>query len=138
MHLRQGDLTAGQYAAKFDELSKYSSYLQSGPNEIWKSIQFERGLEFELRKAVAGFEIRDFASLVEKCLTMEECMTPIAETSQGTGKRKAEVIQPIRSTKKAKVEPCKTCGKQHQGTCRTITGVCFVYGQKGHIAKYCP
>ncbi|XP_016165760.1 uncharacterized protein LOC107608500 [Arachis ipaensis] len=33
---------------------------------------------------------------------------------------------------------CHRCGKYHSGPCRFGTGVCYSYGQPGHLANSCP
>ena len=60
-------MTIGQYVAKFDELSKFSSYLKNNPNGLWKATKFEWGLRLEIREKVSIVEIKDFATLVNKC-----------------------------------------------------------------------
>ena len=49
IQLKQGSMTIGQYVAKFDELSKFSSYLKNNPDGRWKATKFEWGLRLEIR-----------------------------------------------------------------------------------------
>ena len=44
IQLKQGSMTIGQYVTKFDELSKFSSYLKNNPNGHWKATKFEWGV----------------------------------------------------------------------------------------------
>ena len=41
LQLKQGNMTVGQYVAKFEELARFSRYLKNHPDEEWKSIKFE-------------------------------------------------------------------------------------------------
>ena len=41
IHLKQGSMTVGQYIAKFDELSKFFSYLKNNLDGRWKATKFE-------------------------------------------------------------------------------------------------
>ena len=41
MQLKQRSMTIGQYVAKFEELSKFSSYLKSNHDNRWKATKFE-------------------------------------------------------------------------------------------------
>ena len=60
-------MTIGQYVAKFDELFKFFSYLKNNSNSCWKATKFEWGLRPEIREKVSTLEIKDFATLVNKC-----------------------------------------------------------------------
>ena len=61
----------GQYVVKFEELSKFSSYLRFNPDENWKSVKFESRLKLEIKNAMRAFEIRDYDVLVNKCRIIE-------------------------------------------------------------------
>ncbi|XP_027364444.1 uncharacterized protein LOC113871551 [Abrus precatorius] len=41
MYLRQGNMTVGEYAAKFEALSEYATYYQHHPDAQWKCQKFE-------------------------------------------------------------------------------------------------
>jgi len=60
--LKQGSMTVGEYASKFEELGKYSTFFYH-PEERMKCIKFENGLRVELRKAVGILEVADFPRL---------------------------------------------------------------------------
>ena len=70
-------MTIGQYVAKFDELSKFSSYLKNNPDGRWKATKFEWGLRSEIREKVSTLEIKDFATLVNKCRIVEKSFLEI-------------------------------------------------------------
>lgn len=70
--LKQRDMSASEYEAKFVDFSKFSSYLKHHHDEKWKVIKFERGLKLEIRDKVITYEIKDFAKLVNKCKLVEQ------------------------------------------------------------------
>ena len=53
IQLKQGSMTIGQYVAKFDELSKFFSYLKNNSYGRWKATKFEWGLRSEIREKVS-------------------------------------------------------------------------------------
>ena len=65
-------MTIGQYVAKFDELSKFSSHLKNNPDSRLKATKFEWVLRSEIREEVSTLEIKDFATLVNKCRIAEK------------------------------------------------------------------
>jgi len=71
MQLKQGSMTVGEYASKFEELGKYSTFFYH-PEEWMKCIKFENGLRDELRKTVGILEIADFPTLIHKCRFLED------------------------------------------------------------------
>ena len=73
MQLQQGGRSMSKYIAKFEELCKFSIIYQQNPNEVWKYVKFEGGLRENILAIVGPMEIRDFATLVNKCRLVEEC-----------------------------------------------------------------
>ena len=67
IQLKQRSMTIGQCVSKFDELSKFSFYLKNNPDGHWKATKFEWKLKHEIREKVSTLEIKDFATLVNKC-----------------------------------------------------------------------
>ena len=61
-----------EYIAKFEELCKFSIIYQQNPDEVWKYVKFEGGLRENILAIVGPMEIRDFATLVNKCWLVEE------------------------------------------------------------------
>ena len=53
IQLKQGSMTISQHVAKFDELSKFFSYLKNNSYGRWKAIKFEWGLRPEIREKVS-------------------------------------------------------------------------------------
>ena len=48
---------AAQFEAKYDELLKFSKYLKETHEEVWKVMNYERGLRAKLRDKVAIFKV---------------------------------------------------------------------------------
>ncbi|XP_057979122.1 uncharacterized protein LOC131165395 [Malania oleifera] len=72
MNLTQGSLTVQQYAAKFQELSRFAPFMI--PDEAKKAWKFQRGLRSEIRKRTAILQLQDFATLVDKATVAEESL----------------------------------------------------------------
>ena len=60
-------MTVDQYVAKFDELSKFSTYLKNNPDGHWKPAKFKWRLRSDIRDTVSTLEIKNFITLVNKC-----------------------------------------------------------------------
>ena len=71
MQLKQGSMTVGKYASKFEKLGKYSTFFYH-PEEKMNCIKFENGLRDEYRKAVGILEIADIPTLIHKCRFLED------------------------------------------------------------------
>ena len=71
MQLKQGSMIVGEYASKFEELGKDSTFFYH-QEERMKCIKFENGLKDELRKAVGILEIVDFPTLIHKCRFLKD------------------------------------------------------------------
>ena len=61
-----------EYIAKFEELCKFSTIYQQNPNEVWKCVMFKGGLKEDILVVMGPMDIRDFATLVNKCRLVEE------------------------------------------------------------------
>jgi hypothetical protein len=66
-----------QYAARFIELSRFTSYLV--PTEDLKARKFERGLQPRIMNQVVGFEIGNLTDLVNKVAVIERTLKINAE-----------------------------------------------------------
>ena len=72
MQLHQGNRSVFENIAKLEELCKFSTIYQRNPDEAWKCVKFEGGLKEDILATVGPMEIRDFATLVNKCRLVEE------------------------------------------------------------------
>ncbi|XP_004491307.1 uncharacterized protein [Cicer arietinum] len=70
--LEQGNMSVAEYAAKFEELSRYYPLYVGEAGEKSKCIKFEMGLRPEIKKQVGMQEIRDFSTLVNKSRIYDE------------------------------------------------------------------
>nr|KYP34651.1 RNA-directed DNA polymerase isogeny [Cajanus cajan] len=144
MQLKQGNMTVGEYASKFEELGKYSTFFYH-PDERMKCIKFEDGLRPELRKAVGILEISDFPTLIHKCRFLE-CFDhnkdnrPKSFGPQFNKKMNNErkpyagnSIRPMNNPAK-----CLKCGQGHYTKdCHLKGPVCFNCGKPGHVFSEC-
>ena len=67
LELKQGDMSVGDYTAKFNELLQYWPQYQDARNEEELCAQFENGLRVEIQETICYMEITDFNQLVSKC-----------------------------------------------------------------------
>ncbi|XP_061358761.1 uncharacterized protein LOC133302954, partial [Gastrolobium bilobum] len=85
LELKQGNMTVGEYVTKFEELSRYSNYIQNQPNEEWLTTKFESGLKPELKSMIVGHQIRNFSSLINRCKDIEARMKEAEEAREKDG-----------------------------------------------------
>ncbi|XP_057418898.1 uncharacterized protein LOC130713116 [Lotus japonicus] len=71
LELKQGNMTIGQYAAKFEELAQFHPSYRDAANENSKCITFENGLRPDIKAAMGYQQIRNFYTLVDKCRIFE-------------------------------------------------------------------
>ena len=85
MQLQQGGKSMLEYIAKFEELCKFSTIYQQNPDKVWKCVKFEGGLREENLTTVAPIEIRNFATLVNKCRLVNECNRKLIVAKSASG-----------------------------------------------------
>ncbi|XP_021830989.1 uncharacterized protein LOC110771064 [Prunus avium] len=69
-NLYQGDMTVGQYQAKFEELMRFAPYMI--PNESAKAKKFEEGLRLEVKEKVELFKLKKYVEVVDRALMAEQ------------------------------------------------------------------
>ncbi|XP_057447130.1 uncharacterized protein LOC130738963 [Lotus japonicus] len=89
LELKQGIMSVGEYAAKFEELCQFHPHYSAAADETSKCAKFEYGLRPDIRTAVGHDQIRNFATLVEKCRIFEENEKSRKEYLRGQGVNKA-------------------------------------------------
>ncbi|XP_057432009.1 uncharacterized protein LOC130724738 [Lotus japonicus] len=57
LELKQGNMTVGQYAAKFEELAQFHPSYRDAANENSKCIKFENGLRPDIKAAIGYQQI---------------------------------------------------------------------------------
>ena len=72
LNLKQGSMTVSEYAVKFEELARYFPYYDALPDERQKCVKFENGQKPDMAIVFAPMEIRDYATLVDKCKIYED------------------------------------------------------------------
>jgi CRISPR/Cas system-associated endonuclease Cas3-HD len=69
---KQGNMYVAEYAAKFEELSRFCPYINVEDAMVSKCVKFESGLRPEIYQYVSFHEIRDFDTLVHKCRVFDD------------------------------------------------------------------
>ncbi|CAL8089945.1 unnamed protein product [Prunus armeniaca] len=85
-NLYQGDMTVGQYQAKFEELMRFSPYMIPDESAITK--KFEEGLRLEVKEKVELFKLKNYAEVVDRALMAEQRIPSskrVFETKNPTG-----------------------------------------------------
>ncbi|XP_057954119.1 uncharacterized protein LOC131148436 [Malania oleifera] len=152
MNLTQGSLTVQQYAAKFQELSRFAPFMI--PDEAKKAWKFQRSLRSEIRKQMAILHLQDFATLVDKATVAEDsCCHNIlledaevqvpkkrsAPPSSSSGTRQGNWKKNSGGTSQNTVhfQHCSLCGRRHPRQCWLDVGACMRCGKQGHQARDC-
>ncbi|XP_072071943.1 uncharacterized protein [Arachis hypogaea] len=147
LQLKQDRMSIAEYTEKFERLCKFSAMYKANPDEKWKCMKYQGGLNTEILTAIVPLEIREFSSLVSKCQVIEECTKKLASerseafknrqlnqgSSQQLSQKKAFLGRPAgrqsqqgtnrqkpptdTSPKATELKECASCGKQHRGRC---------------------
>ncbi|KAF1883353.1 hypothetical protein Lal_00042235 [Lupinus albus] len=72
LRLEKGDMSVGDYAAKFEELARFCPYSALEMDERSKCSKFESGLRRKLKMMFGHQEIVDFPTMVNKCRMYED------------------------------------------------------------------
>jgi len=67
LNLKQGSMSVAEYAAKYEELSRFCPYIKAKDAMVSKCVKFENGLRPEIYQYICFHGIRDFNTLVHKC-----------------------------------------------------------------------
>jgi len=60
LNLKQGSMSVAEYAAKYEELSRFCPYINVEDAMVSKCVKFENGLRPEIYQYICFHEIRDF------------------------------------------------------------------------------
>ncbi|MCI53803.1 gag polyprotein-related, partial [Trifolium medium] len=63
----QGNMSVAEYSAKFESLCAFSPHYNTVEAEENKCVKFESGLHPDIMHLIEFSQIRDFATLVNKC-----------------------------------------------------------------------
>ena len=72
LNLCQGVLFVGEYAAKFDDFSKFCPYSHDRVYERYRCSKFESGLRLDIKQAIGYLDISSFPTLVNRCRIYED------------------------------------------------------------------
>ncbi|KAF1868305.1 hypothetical protein Lal_00000698 [Lupinus albus] len=70
----RGNISVGEYAAKFEELARFCPYSELEMGGRSKCSKFESGLKPKFKMMFGHQEIADFPTLVNKCRMYEDDM----------------------------------------------------------------
>ncbi|XP_039167416.1 uncharacterized protein LOC120292924 [Eucalyptus grandis] len=152
IHISQGDSTVLEYAARFNQMSRFAKQYVS--NEQDKTDHFQRGLRYEIGSALTPLALTSYKDVLERAIRVEQKIlerdvqgvpqhkklrfTDYQNSGAGgSGKRKA-FNQPGKPRIQNNLGPCTTCGKRHSGPCYRKRGACFTCGKMGYMARDCP
>jgi len=134
LNLKQGSSSVAEYAAKFEELSRFCPYINVEDAMISKCVKFESGFRPDIYQLLCVQEIRDFDTLVHKCRMFDDAGRARANhykaqhdkkgKSQGFGK-------PYNKDKRKKRE----AGGGSELNAADVR--CFKCGTLGHFANDC-
>jgi len=150
LKLRQGNMTVGAYAARFETLSRYFKFFRQTVDEAYMCHRFQEGLKDEIQDMVVPLGIQQFQPLVEKCKEIE------AMKNKRLNRRNNNTGGPIRANhsnsgqggqgKKPYQRPQRSTGEQYRpmtatpgskGDSSTTKPYCFRCGDPGHYANNC-
>ncbi|XP_016173291.1 uncharacterized protein LOC107615771 [Arachis ipaensis] len=146
----QGQMTVTEYTSRFEELCHFSRIYQRAPEDFaeLKCIKYEGGLRSDILSFVAQMEIIVFSELVNKSRMAEKCVRKaVAEKGSLRNQGQANYRRPntnVNHGRRFRKQPqqdltCQRCGKYHPGVlCRSGIGVCYFFGQPGHLANNYP
>ncbi|KAA0051054.1 pol protein [Cucumis melo var. makuwa] len=162
LNLEQGDMTAEQYDAEFDMLSRFAPDVVR--DEAARTEKFVRGLRLDLQGIVRALQPATHADALRIALdlSLHERADSSKAARRGSAlgqKRKVETQPDVVSQRTLRsggvfqrhrrelaaagrtlreLRACTTCGRVHGGRCLAGSGVCFRCRQSGHTADVCP
>ena len=140
LELKQGSMFVSEYAAKFEELSRFCPYINAAGAEVSKCLKFENGLRPEIKQFIGYQQIRQFSTLVTACRIYEDDSKARASHYKAISEKKGRDLS---RGKPYNISTDK--GKLKKGTSDTVSsggGVrppmkCYNCGGIGHRANEC-
>jgi len=146
LKLHQGNMTVGEYAAKFESLSRHFRFFREEIDEPFLCHRFQDGLKYEIQDFVLPLGIQRFQVLVEKCREVEDMKNkrasrggnfnsggPSRAKYQNKGKQVAKSYNRPHDNNGGRDNP----GNQDLGR-QVGQGIrCFRCGEEGHYAYAC-
>src|SRR4030043_2395549 len=154
LELKQGNMSVADYAAKFEELSRFCHGYLVGGSDVSKCVKFENGLRPESKQFIGYQQIKVFAELVNKCRIFDEDSRARASyykkvnDKKGKGQERGKPYG--RAAGKGKTNggssssggggslKCFKCGGAEKiADCKQGAVKCFKCGDEGHRANKC-
>jgi len=157
LSLKQGDASVMEYAAQFNELSRFAPHQVS--TEERRMDHFEQGLRGNIKSVIAAQTFTNFQDMYQQAVKVTRVMEEDQRETQALtleGRKRGFLRSnvPIQSEKRVRPNfppeggkqtmyrpsypPCRICGKHHGGKCLYGSGYCFECGQWGHKRIECP
>lgn len=151
LKLRQGNMSVGEYAAKFESLSRYFKFFRQTVDESYMCHRFQEGLKYEIQDSVMPLGIQRFQPLVEKCREVEAMKNkrlargnnnnsrgPTRANNRNHG-REGHGKKPYEHPHELKGDQNKSSGPStgNEGDLSKPKPYCFKCGDPGHYADKC-
>ncbi|CAJ2628527.1 unnamed protein product [Trifolium pratense] len=152
MELKQGNMSVAEYSVKFEELCAFSPHYNTVEAENDKCVKFESGLRPDIKHLIGFSQIRDFATLVDKCRICDDdgkaktnyykAMSDKRGKGQDRGKPygdKGKKVVETSGGKKRGGGQCYKCGELGHKSyeCPKKVDKCFNCGRLGHKSDVC-
>ncbi|CAJ2644645.1 unnamed protein product [Trifolium pratense] len=152
MELKQGNMSVAEYSVKFEELCAFSPHYNTVDAEEAKCVKFESGLRPDIKHLIGFSQIRDFATLVDKCRICDDdgkaktnyykAMSDKRGRGQDRGKPygdKGKKVVENSGGKKRGSGQCYKCGELGHKSyeCSKKVDKCFNCGRLGHKSDVC-
>ncbi|CAJ2662214.1 unnamed protein product [Trifolium pratense] len=152
MELKQGNMSVAEYSVKFEELCAFSPHYNTVEAENDKCVKFESGLRPDIKHLIGFSQIRDFATLVDKCRISDDdgkaktnyykAMSDKRGKGQDRGKPygdKGKKVVETSGGKKRGGGQCYKCGEMGHKSyeCPKKVDKCFNCGRLGHKSNVC-
>ncbi|XP_004513855.1 uncharacterized protein [Cicer arietinum] len=146
----QGGMTVGEYAAKFESLSRYFKFFRQTVDEDFMCHRFQDGLKYEIKDFVLPLGIKRFQPLVVKCREIEamknrimnhgnssNSIGPVRSNNQNRSHGQPEK-EPYHRSQEAKGEYRPTIpDSRDKGKAMGTKPYCYLCGDHGHLADKC-
>jgi len=108
-------MSVAEYVVKFEELSRFCTYINAKYVMVSRCVKFESGLRLEIYQYICFHEIQDFDTLEHKCRMFDDARKAMVnqykEVSDKKGKRHGFGKPYNKESDCKKGESCFKCGK---------------------------